>query len=78
MLVIAMPLGIVAALRRGRLADLVRQPRLLCRRLAAGIRHRDPVVLVLADWLQLLPATGYVPLDRESLATACAIWCCRC
>ena len=40
MLVLAVPLGILAALRRGKAADVLRRPRLLSRRVAAGVRHR--------------------------------------
>jgi peptide/nickel transport system permease protein len=71
MLVLALPLGIVAALRRGKLADLavsilsyvgVSLPEFVTATL---------VILVLADGLKLLPATGYVPLTenlRDGLA----------
>ncbi len=65
MLLVAVPLGIVAAVRRGRLADL-----------AVGVLSYVGVslpefvtatvaVLLLADRLQLLPATGYVPLTQD-------------
>lgn len=65
MLLIAVPLGIVAAVRRGRGADLgvsvlsyvgVSLPEFVTATL---------FVLVFADWLQLLPATGYVPLTEN-------------
>jgi peptide/nickel transport system permease protein len=65
MLLVAMPLGIVAALRRGRVADLlvgivsyvgVSLPEFVIATL---------VILLVADWLQLLPATGYVPLTED-------------
>lgn len=65
MLALALPLGIVAAVRRGRAADLavsvisyigVSLPEFVTATL---------VVLVLADWLQWLPATGYVPLTED-------------
>ena len=65
MLVVAMPLGIIAALRRGRVADLlvsivsyvgVSLPEFVIATL---------VILLLADWLQILPATGYVPLTED-------------
>jgi peptide/nickel transport system permease protein len=63
MLVLAVPLGIIAALRRGRLADI-----------GAGIVSYLGVslpefvtatllLILLADRLQWLPATGYVPLS---------------
>ncbi|HLM14561.1 MAG TPA: ABC transporter permease [Reyranella sp.] len=65
MLMLALPLGIVAALRRGKLADLlvsivsyvgVSLPEFVTATL---------IVLVLADWLKLLPATGFVPLTES-------------
>jgi peptide/nickel transport system permease protein len=67
MLVLALPLGIVAAVRRGKAADLgvsvisylgVSLPEFVTATL---------VVLVLADWLQWFPATGYVPLSEDLL-----------
>jgi peptide/nickel transport system permease protein len=59
MLVLAIPLGIVAAVRRGRASYLgVSLPEFVTATL---------VVLVLADWLQWLPATGYVPLTEDPL-----------
>lgn len=71
MLAIAVPMGVVAATRRGRLGDV-----------AVGILSYVGVslpefvtatllLLLLADWLQLLPATGYVPL-REDLGRGLA------
>ncbi len=67
MLLVAVPMGIVAAIRRGRLADL--SVSVLS---YAGVSFPEFVtatliVLVLADWLQLLPATGYVPLTEDPL-----------
>lgn len=65
MLLIAVPLGVVAAIRRGRASDLavsvisyigVSFPEFVTATL---------VVLILADWLQLLPATGYVPVSED-------------
>ena len=67
MLTLAAPLGIVAAVRRGRAADLgvsflsyigVSLPEFVTATL---------VILVSADWLQWLPATGYVPLADDPL-----------
>jgi len=67
MLLVAVPLGIVAAVNRGRISDLfvsvlsyvgVSFPEFVTATL---------VVLLLADWLQLLPATGYVPLTEDPL-----------
>ncbi len=65
MLLIAVPLGIVAAVRRGRLADLV-----VSLMSYVGVSLPEFVtatlaVLLLADWLQLLPATGYVPPTED-------------
>lgn len=65
MLALALPLGIIAAIRRGRIADLlvgvisyigVSLPEFVTATL---------LVLVLADWLQWLPATGYVPMTEN-------------
>ncbi len=65
MLLVAVPLGILAATRRGRASDVaigilsyvgVSVPEFVTATL---------VLLVLADWLQLLPATGYVPLTEN-------------
>lgn len=65
MLVVALPLGILAATRRGRPADVafgvisyfgVSLPEFVTATM---------VILVLADTFQLLPATGYVPLRDD-------------
>lgn len=65
MLVVAVPLGILAALRRGRPVDLlvgvvsylgVSLPEFVTATL---------LLLLLADWLGWLPATGYVPLTED-------------
>jgi peptide/nickel transport system permease protein len=65
MLVVAVPLGILAAIRRGRVADLgvslasyvgISLPEFVTATLA---------IMVFADWLQWLPATGYVPLAED-------------
>jgi peptide/nickel transport system permease protein len=65
MLIVAVPLGVVAATRRGRLADVlfgivsylgVSLPEFVTATL---------VILGLADLAQLLPATGYVPLSED-------------
>lgn len=65
MLVMAVPLGVLAAIRRGGPADLtlslvsylgVSLPEFVTATLA---------VLVAADWLKVLPATGYVPLTEN-------------
>lgn len=61
MLLVAVPLGILAAIRRGRLTDVI-----VSIGSYVGVSFPEFVtatlmVLILADWLQLLPATGYVP-----------------
>lgn len=65
MLVVALPLGIAAATRRGRVGDVlfgllsyvgVSLPEFVTATL---------VILLLADILKLLPATGYVPLTED-------------
>ena len=65
MLALALPLGITAAVRRGKATDLgvsvlsyigVSVPEFVSATL---------LILVLADWLQWLPATGYVPLTED-------------
>lgn len=65
MLLVAMPLGIVAALRRGRVADLLVS---VVSYVGASLPEfviATLVILLLADWLQILPATGYVPLTED-------------
>lgn len=67
MLALAVPLGIIAAVRRGKAADLgvsvfsyigVSFPEFVTATL---------IVLIFADWLQWLPATGYVPLTEDPI-----------
>lgn len=65
MLVLAIPLGIIAAVRRGRIADLV-----VSLTSYVGVSLPEFVtatiaVLVASDWLKLLPPTGYVPLTEN-------------
>ncbi len=65
MLALALPLGIVAAVRRGKAADLVVS---VISYLGVSLPEfvtATLFVLVLADWLQWLPATGYVPLSED-------------
>jgi len=65
MLVVAKPLGIVAALRRGRVADVLVS---FVSYIGASLPEfviATIVILLLADWLQILPATGYVPLTED-------------
>jgi peptide/nickel transport system permease protein len=65
MLVLALPLGIIAALRRGRFADLAVSVLSYVGVSFPEFVTATVVVLALADWLRLLPATGYVPLDEN-------------
>ena len=65
MLVVAVPLGIIAALRRGRLADVLAG---LVSYLGVSVPEfvtATVVLIVFADRLQWLPATGYVPLTEN-------------
>ncbi len=65
MLVVAVPLGILAALRRGRLADVLAG---LVSYLGVSVPEFVTATLVLvvfADQLHWLPATGYVPLTEN-------------
>jgi peptide/nickel transport system permease protein len=65
MLVLAVPLGMVAALRRGKLADLLVSVVSYVGVSLPEFVTATVVVLVLADWLKMLPATGYVPLTEN-------------
>jgi len=65
MLALAIPLGVIAAMRRGRLADMV-----VSLVSYAGVSLPEFVtatvaVLIVSDWLQWLPPTGYVPLTEN-------------
>ncbi len=65
MLVVAVPLGIAAALRRGRPLDLLAG---LVSYLGVSLPEfvtATLLLLLLADWLAWLPATGYVPLTED-------------
>jgi peptide/nickel transport system permease protein len=65
MLVIAVPLGIIAAVRRGRVADFVVSMVSYVGVSLPEFVTATLVVLIFADWLQVLPATGYVPLTEN-------------
>lgn len=65
MLMLAVPLGILAAIRRGRLADLVVSIVSYVGVSLPEFVTATMIVLLLADWLRLLPATGYVPLTEN-------------
>jgi peptide/nickel transport system permease protein len=65
MLLLAVPLGTLAAVRRGRAADL-----LVSFVSYIGVSLPEFVTatlfgLLFADWLQWLPATGYVPMTEN-------------
>ena len=65
MLLLAVPLGVLAAVRRGRAADL-----LVGLVSYVGVSLPEFVTatlfgLLFADWLQWLPATGYVPMTEN-------------
>jgi peptide/nickel transport system permease protein len=65
MLVIAIPLGIIAAVRRGKIADMLVS---LVSYLGVALPEfvtATVAVLVLADWLKWLPPTGYVPMTED-------------
>jgi peptide/nickel transport system permease protein len=65
MLCLALPIGVFAAVRRGRPADMVIG---LLSYIGVSLPEfvtATVVVLVASDWLQLLPPTGYVPLSRD-------------
>lgn len=65
MLMLAVPLGILAAIRRGRLADLVVSIVSYVGVSLPEFVTATMIVLLLTDWLKLLPATGYVPLTEN-------------
>lgn len=65
MLLVAVPLGIAAAVRRGKLADIVVG---LLSYVGVSLPEfvtATIVILIFADALQWLPATGYVPLSEN-------------
>ena len=65
MLILALPLGILAAVRRGKLADFVVS---VVSYLGVSVPEfvtATLLILFLADWAQLLPATGYIPLGED-------------
>lgn len=67
MLAIAVPLGIVAAVRRGRAADLIVSVLSYVGVSLPEFVTATVFVLVLADWLQILPASGYVAPTQDPL-----------
>lgn len=65
MLVLALPMGIIAAIRRGKVADM-----LVSLTSYVGVSLPEFVtatlaIMVFADWLGWLPPTGYVPLSED-------------
>lgn len=69
MLLIAVPLGVLAALRRGRPIDLLVG---LLSYLGVSVPEfvtATLLLIVLADHLQLLPATGYVALSEDPVSS---------
>jgi peptide/nickel transport system permease protein len=59
------PLGIVAAIRRGKATDLGVSVTSYIGVSVPEFVSATLLILVLADWLQWLPATGYVPLTED-------------
>ena len=60
MLLLAMPLGIIAAVRRGKAADLAVSITSYIGVSIPEFVSATLLILLFADWLQWLPATGYV------------------
>jgi peptide/nickel transport system permease protein len=65
MLCLALPLGIVAAVRHGKTSDLAVSVTSYIGVSVPEFVSATLLILVLADWLQWLPATGYVPLTED-------------
>ena len=65
MLLLAVPLGIIAAVRRGTAADLLVSVISYIGVSLPEFVTATLIILVLSDWLQWLPATGYVPLSED-------------
>ena len=65
MLSIALPLGIIGAIRRGKAADLGVSVTSYVGVSIPEFVSATLLILVVADWLQWLPATGYVPLTED-------------
>lgn len=67
MLMLAVPMGVIAAVRRGKAADLTVS---VVSYLGVSIPEfvtATLLVLTLADVLQILPATGFIPLSEDFL-----------
>lgn len=65
MLSLALPLGIIAAVRRAKTADLAVSVLSYVGVSIPEFVTATLLILVLADWLQWLPATGFVPLTED-------------
>ena len=65
MLMLALPLGIIAAIRRGKTADFAVSVTSYLGVSVPEFVTATLMILVFADWLQWLPATGYVPLTEN-------------
>ena len=65
MLSLALPLGIVAAVRRAKLSDLAVSVLSYVGVSIPEFVTATLLILLFADWLQWLPATGYVPLTED-------------
>ena len=65
MLCLALPLGITAAIRRGKVTDLAVSVTSYIGVSIPEFVSATLLILVFADWLQWLPATGYVPLTED-------------
>ena len=64
-LLLALPLGIAGAIHRGKAADLGVSVTSYVGVSIPEFVSATLLILVLADWLQWLPATGYVPLSED-------------
>jgi len=64
-LMLALPLGISGAVNRGKAADLGVSVTSYIGVSIPEFVSATLLILVLADWLQWLPATGYVPLSED-------------
>ena len=65
MLSLALPLGILAAVRRAKLSDLAVSVLSYVGVSIPEFVTATLLILLFADWLQWLPATGYVPLTED-------------
>lgn len=68
MLCLAVPLGIVAAVRRGKTPDLVVSVISYVGVSVPEFVSATLLIFLCADWLQILPATGYTPISDDPLS----------